>query len=343
MPDNIVNVTFDNDLLTDGSGNSAYVTGSIYFDYTTNQYNGRFNFASSASPPAFSGFSVLSGTIAQNNGVYSSATSTVAPNPNFDFSYQGQQPVAALSLSFVLPDGSGDTYSTNGESQQPLTSVPVCFTTGTLIRVARGGSEVDVPVEALVVGDAAVTASGLHRPIRWIGHRVVDCRALRVPSDSWPVRVRAGAFGVGACGGTLPERDLRLSPGHPVLVGTGAAEVLVPIMCLINGTSIARVPVDTVTYWHVELDAHDILLAEGLPAESFLDYGNRSWFADDGALTDPDVVAPGLGARCRPVAVDGPAVEAERRRLDALFATSLASACAWPGMDDGLMGMSPRP
>ncbi len=102
-------------------------------------------------------------------------------------------------------------------------------------------------------------------------------------------------------------------------------------MCLINGTSITREPVVSVTYWHVELDAHDILLAEGLPAESYLDWGDRPFFTEgsDHALHNPDFVVPGLTARCRPVAVDGPVVEAERARLSGVFADALGEACAW--------------
>jgi hypothetical protein len=37
---------------------------------------------------------------------------------------------------------------------------------------------------------------------------------------------------------------------------------------------------DTVTYWHVELDRHAVLLAEGMPAESYLDCGDRAAFVD---------------------------------------------------------------
>ena len=202
-----------------------------------------------------------------------------------------------------------------------------CYVTGTRIRTTRA----DVPVEALRVGDLAVTASGHVRPITWIGHREVDCTTLDAPSECWPVRVIAGAFGA-----DLPERDLWLSPGHPVVVGSGTNEHLVPIMCLINGTSIARMPAETVTYWHIELDSHDILLAEGLPAESFLDFGNRQWFGADAeahVLANPDFIVPGLAARCRPVAIDGPLVEAERRRLDALFVAYLSAQCAWASTD----------
>ena len=117
--------------------------------------------------------------------------------------------------------------------------------------------------------------------------------------------------------------------------------VLVPIMYLINGTTIARVPVDTITYWHVELATHDILLAEGLPAESYLDRGDRPFFdeASDHALHNPDFVVPGVAGRCRPVALEGPLVEAERRRLGSLFAGRLDAECAWPSVDAWSLGV----
>ncbi|MGE7418766.1 Hint domain-containing protein [Methylobacterium tarhaniae] len=215
---------------------------------------------------------------------------------------------------------------TNAQSSNVLVnSVAVCFTSGTCVRTLRG----EVAVEDLRVGDHAVTASGALRPIVWIGHRRLEADGPVLPPSQQPVRIRAGAFGPG-----LPVRDLRLSPGHPVLVGAdadGAGGHLVPIMCLINGTTIAREPVASATYWHVELDSHDILLAEGLPAESYLDWGDRPFFdeASDHALHNPDFVVPGLAARCRPVAVDGPVVEAERARLSGVFAAALGEACAW--------------
>ncbi|MBB2963507.1 hypothetical protein FHU13_003911 [Methylobacterium sp. R2-1] len=184
-------------------------------------------------------------------------------------------------------------------------------------------------VEDLQVGDIAVTASGTLRPITWIGHREMMAAGAVLPFHQQPVRVRAGAFGQG-----LPARDLSLSPGHPVLVGADAdyeGGVLVPVMCLINGTSITREPRASVTYWHIELDAHDILLAEGMPAESYIDGGDRAFFveASDHALHNPDFVPTGWNGRCRPVAVDGPVVEAERLRLDTVFASALSEQCEW--------------
>jgi serralysin len=246
------------------------------------------------------------------------------------FQYDAKSPISVRATynqyysTFIR--GSYQTFLLNSAAGTLAAEpAPVCFTTGTLLRTTRG----DVAVEDLQVGDQAVTASGALRPVTWIGHRHLAARGRALPAPQQPVRVRAGAFGPG-----LPARDLRLSPGHPVLVGAdadGAGGLLVPIMCLINGTSITREMVSSVTYWHVELDAHDILLAEGLPAESYLDWGDRPFFtqASDHALHNPDFVVPGLAARCRPVAVDGPVVEAERARLSALFAASLGADCAW--------------
>ena len=202
----------------------------------------------------------------------------------------------------------------------------ICFATGTRIRTARG----EVAVEELVVGDRAVTLGGASRPIRWVGSRTLDGQGRALPHNQQPIRIRTGAFGDG-----LPARDLYLSPGHPVLVGAeadGSGGLLVPVMCLVNGISVARIPVEAVTYWHVELDAHDILFAENLGAESYLDLGSRPWFAgSDEPLHDPDGMSADSAARCRPVLVEGPVVEAERRRLDAVFSAELVQSCAWTG------------
>ncbi|NDW07209.1 Hint domain-containing protein [Jiella pacifica] len=199
--------------------------------------------------------------------------------------------------------------------------IAICFSAGTRIETVNGPK----PIEELAVGDLAVTASGARRPIVWIGRRVLNCAGER--AHMAPIRIRADAFGAG-----VPERDVFLSPGHPVLVKQDGVEVLVPIMNLINGTTIERTTLSRVTYWHVELDQHDVLLADGLPAESFFDMGSRAWFDNDldDVLANPDLVPAGQHGRCRDVAIDGPLVEAERRRLADLFYAGLSAQCAWP-------------
>jgi hypothetical protein len=148
-----------------------------------------------------------------------------------------------------------------------------CYVEGTLILTASG----EVAVESLECGDSVLTIPNkIEVPIIWVGHRRVDCCKHPKPQIVWPVCVRAGAFG-----DSLPHRDLWLSPDHAVYV----FDELIPIKYLINGTTIKQVPMDEVTYYHVELEHHDILLAEGLPAESFLDIGDRLNFDNGGKST----------------------------------------------------------
>ncbi len=193
-----------------------------------------------------------------------------------------------------------------------------CFAQGTRILTQAG----ERPVESLAVGDLVPVASGRRlRRIVWIGSTRVDLARHAAPDKVAPVRIAAGTFGPG-----LPHRDLIVSPDHAVW--TGAA--LVPAYLLANGMTITRAPAEgVITYWHVELDAHDLVLAEGLAAESYLDTGNRALFAGvtgERAL-HPDLLAD-LSARgwdersCAPLTLGGPALTAARTRL-AEWATSL--------------------
>jgi hypothetical protein len=203
------------------------------------------------------------------------------------------------SVSYALTDSAGTAIVDTGS----LVIKPVCFVTGTRIKTTRG----EVGVEDLAVGDVALTASGEARPITWIGSRAIQ-RPVRA---HWPIRVAASAFGEG-----LPARDLLLSPGHAVRVKV-MDEVFVPIGELVNGATIAREEVAEVTYWHVELESHDVLLAEGLGCESYMDAGNRAWFTGGEGAPDPERAAASLAAYARPFVDRGPVIEALRQRLTA--------------------------
>ncbi|HTC09733.1 MAG TPA: Hint domain-containing protein [Acetobacteraceae bacterium] len=74
-------------------------------------------------------------------------------------------------------------------------------------------------------------------------------------------------------------------------------EVLIPVKHLVNGTTIAQIQVDTVIYCHVELPAHDVVLAAGLPAERYLETGDRANFANVGAVVRQfsGLLRPGMG------------------------------------------------
>lgn len=156
----------------------------------------------------------------------------------------------------------------NGSTSSPGTwaSTIACYCRGTRILTQNG----EVAIEALEIGDRVITASGEAKPIRWIGLRSVASR-FADPLRCWPVRIKAGALG-----DNVPSRDLRLSPDHALLVG----DVLIQAGALVNGASILRetqAP-DRFTYYHVELDDHELIFAENTPAETFVDNIDRMGF-----------------------------------------------------------------
>src|SRR5580693_1352086 len=179
-----------------------------------------------------------------------------------------------------------------------------CFMRGSRIAASEGS----ICVEDLAVGALVMTHSGQARPVRWLGHRAIDCTRYPNPAEVWPYRIRAGAFS-----DNQPARDLWLSRGHSILVDG----VLMQVETLVNGASIVRVPSERVEYWHVELVSHDILLAEGLPAESYLDVGNRTGFVNGGAYLDahPDFTAQESANFCAPLVMKGPVIERAKAAL----------------------------
>lgn len=197
-----------------------------------------------------------------------------------------------------------------------------CFAEGTRIATARG----EVPVEALRVGDLVVTArggAGPLQPVVWMGRMRIDLARHRRRAAVAPVRIAAGALAEG-----VPHRDLRLSPGHAILLDGR----LVPVGLLVNGTSILREGwCLAVTYWHVEVPAHGLLVAEGAAAESYLDDGNRRAFDNHKVtmLLKDMLMARGNGrydaASCLPLLRHGPLLDRLRARL-AARADALAPA-----------------
>ncbi|MDO5631414.1 MAG: Hint domain-containing protein [Paracoccus sp. (in: a-proteobacteria)] len=157
-------------------------------------------------------------------------------------------------------------YSTNsGAGYASL----VCFVGGTLIETPDGPR----PVEGLGKGDLVLTNSGAARPIRWIGARHVTAAQMQHDSRLKPIRIGQGALAPG-----VPRRDLLVSPQHRILLRSaiartmfGTDEVLAPAVHLLAAPGIERVetPGD-LSYHHIMLDSHDILLSEGAETESLL-------------------------------------------------------------------------
>jgi hypothetical protein len=153
---------------------------------------------------------------------------------------------------------------TNGDT---LVSEQVtCYRRGTLILTAAG----EVPVEDLLIGDLVVTRTGARRPIKWIGRRSYAGRFTFGRKSILPICVAAGALAEG-----LPRRDLWISPNHALYL----EGVLIEARDLVNGVSIFQASsVESVEYFHIELAEHDLLVAEGVLAESYIDDDNRALF-----------------------------------------------------------------
>ena len=142
----------------------------------------------------------------------------------------------------------------------------LCFMAGTRIATPEG----EVAVERLAIGDEVLTLFQGRQRVRWIGISHYDGRFLRGNHLMLPVCIKAGALGDG-----VPARDLRVSPGHGVLAAGGLA----PAWRLVNGVSVTQAEsVEGVSYYHLELAAHDVVFAENCPAESYLDIGERRKF-----------------------------------------------------------------
>ena len=199
----------------------------------------------------------------------------------------------------------------------PVTAGVICFARGTRIATPTG----EVPVEMLAAGDTVLSESGEAVPIVWVGHRRVSCHRHPEPASVWPIRIQAHAVAP-----DLPRRDLFVSPQHALFFDG----MLIPAWCLVNGSTIAQVQLRSVEYFHVELPRHDLLLAEGLPSESYLDCGNRGQF-DNGSgpiALHPDFARRAWeGSACAALVCSGPVVDSVRRRL-AERAASLAGASA---------------
>ena len=141
-----------------------------------------------------------------------------------------------------------------------------CFTPGTHILTPGG----DRPVEQLAIGDPVITKLHGTQKIKWIGISRYDGRFVRNNHLMLPVCLKRHAIE-----NHVPARDLWVSPGHAICLDG----VLVPAWRLVNGVTIFQATsVETVTYYHLELETHDVLVTENCPTESFLDDNCRHQF-----------------------------------------------------------------
>jgi autotransporter passenger strand-loop-strand repeat protein len=283
--------------LTVSDGND--VTGSVVFEG-----GGAFIISSTAMPFATLSNFTSTNTLDLASVPFSSSGTLSFADNSLVISEGGRSYVLELAGAFrhdiflLSADPTGGTLV-------GVMDPPPCFVAGTLIATPGGA----VPVERLSVGDVVLTEGGGVEPVIWTGQRRVDCGRHAEPQRIWPVCIRADAFGP-----SRPSRDLLLSPDHAIF----AEGVLIPVKHLINGRSITQLAAAVVTYVHVELPRHAVILAEGLPVESYLDTGDRAGFTSTegprmlhpvfgSERTDVALVMEALG--CAPFRVTGPEVE----------------------------------
>ena len=138
-----------------------------------------------------------------------------------------------------------------------------CFLRGTKIRTVEGERK----IEDLVSGDLLPTHFGGVRPIRWIGRYPFKKSDPSTPwvKDVRPVRIARSALATG-----VPLADLYVTGEHALFIDG----VLIPVRNLINGTTITRREAreyDELEYFHIKVEGHDIIYAEGAAVETLRD------------------------------------------------------------------------
>ncbi len=157
------------------------------------------------------------------------------------------------------------TISAQGGNTTITTDV-LCFCRGTRIATPGGA----IAVERLRIGDMVSTLHGPPVKVRWVGRRSYAARFINENHLGRPVHFAKGALAPG-----VPARMLAVSPGHGIWID-GA---LVPAWRLINDVTITQPECDgIVDYFHIETEAHDVILAENCPVESLLAIGMRGLF-----------------------------------------------------------------
>lgn len=207
------------------------------------------------------------------------SNSSVSANP--DGSVSGEDDFtdgafAVIKFNFPVQSvgvtrGTGGTTSNSDYFEVGIESETfdvVCFTDGTWIETAQG----PVKVENLDVGTLVKTTDGNLMPIRWIGKKRVD-----FTKDSQMDRLRPITITQHALGAGLPKETLNVSRQHNMLAASNIVErmfdqkeILVPAHKLtqLPGVYLNK-DITSTTYYHIMLDDHQLLIANGTAAESF--------------------------------------------------------------------------
>jgi len=265
-----------------GDGSATAVTGSVLsndFEAVSEfvRINGAFKtylddtYGAGNWSATYTGFStvdaverVLLGSPDVNNGLDQPIISiNFGPNiPNPPPNFEGGLDYFVLSSEATPP--------TDGGTAEFAPYYYSCFEKNTLIKTPSG----EVPVHQLKIGDAVLTADGRAVDVKWVGYQAINAFFAK-KHDTMPVRLM-----VGSLGDDLPKNDLYVSADHAFVIDG----CLINAGALVNGETITQVQewAGDVEYYHIETEDHEIILAEGVPAETLLDNSGREKFANYG-------------------------------------------------------------
>ncbi len=249
-----------------GNGFGGGSTTSYDLDNTTS--NDQFSLDGGA-PQTMDAAMVFNAVITYKNGGTANITAVIFQDANGatywapEFSENADQAAieaaAIESLQLVSPIyAQGNTGQGYGLTANRIDSDLICFARGAMIACPEG----ERSVESLKVGDMVQTLDHGPQPIRWIGKRTVAAIGAFAP-----IRFHAGAFGA--------NRTLQVSPQHRVLLASptlellcGSSEGLAAAKHLLDHEGVTRCEGGEVEYFHLLFDAHEIIWANGVAAES---------------------------------------------------------------------------
>lgn len=194
----------------------------------------------------------------------------------------GNDPTATDTQAGVRPI---DPLTTPGSGSSG--SRTLCFLQGTRVATPNGSCR----IEDLKTGQLVLNLDGAPKQIKWLGHS----RRMHGSNGNWAEDARPITIEAGAISDQVPARDLHVSPEHAIYLDG----ILIPAKHLVNDITIYPMDmgnVATVNYYHLELDEHDAILAEGLAAETYRETGQRSSFEESevehGFIPSEESVAP---------------------------------------------------
>jgi T5SS/PEP-CTERM-associated repeat protein len=227
-------------------------------------------------------------------------------------------PITFSDVVYASSPLTPDAYSASYDKSTGLEDITftevTCYVEGTKILTSRG----EVAVESLRIGDSLKTLHAGEQKIKWIGTRSYGGRFIEGNKAALPICIKRNAIE-----NNIPARDLFVSPGHAICIDG----VLVRAARLVNGVSVVQAErVSSVTYYHIEMETHEIIFAENCPAETFIGEHFRQQFQNAAAFKE---LYPGEAATettCLPRLDSGFQLHAIQQRIAARAGIDISAA-----------------